>query len=55
MLALRGPRANRFFCADKKRIRTEKAVMQLPHNNCLCRANVIHRQLERGAVTAFQR
>jgi len=37
---LRAARANRVFCTDKKRIRTENAVMQLLRNNCHIRANV---------------
>jgi hypothetical protein len=41
MLALRAPRANRVFCADEKRIRTENAVMKLPRNNCLYRVDVL--------------
>jgi hypothetical protein len=51
---LRAARANRVFGTDKRRIRTKNTVMQLPRNNCLYRANVIHRQPERRAVTGFQ-
>ncbi|HLE37919.1 MAG TPA: hypothetical protein VI699_12335, partial [Candidatus Acidoferrales bacterium] len=40
---LRAARGNRVSRADEKRIRTENTVMQLLGNNCLYRANVIHR------------